>query len=165
MQSNVRFVIIWAALMPVLTGVALLVGPLGIAPWSEVQTGLVVTEVNALSAVVLAVVAYLWAQSVKEPAALQGSVSVFALATLTLGTGFGWWSLTDQATQLVIALVGAVLVFVLTAFNRMVAFAPETVAIEKAKAATPDAVLAAMAPKLVPPTEPVAAVPPEPAPA
>jgi len=117
-KSNARFVVIWAALVPVLTGAALLVSPLHIAHWSEVQTGLVVATVNATSALVLAAVAYLWAHSVKEPAALAGALGAFTIAVVALGNGFTWWDLTDDAAQLVVAFVGSILVLLLAIFVR-----------------------------------------------
>jgi len=153
MQSNVRFVALWAALVPVLTGACYLIEPLGIASWTETQTGLTVAEVNAASALVLALVAFFWARSVKEPAALQGAVSAVAVATLALGSpaGFAWWSFSDKATALLVSFVGLVLVLILTLLNRMVAYAPETVEVEVAKAQTPDVVFGAIADKLQPP--------------
>lgn len=150
-KSNSRFVVIWAALVPVLTGACLLVAPLHVAAWSQVQTGLAVAEINAASAVVLALYAYLWAHSVKEPAVIQGSVSALALSTVLLGDGFGWFSLDDAAAKLLVGFVGLLVVLVLTAFNRSVAYAPETVAILTARAQTPEAMHAAIAPKLHPP--------------
>jgi hypothetical protein len=149
-KSNVRFVAIWAALVPVLTGAAVLVAPLELAHWNPTQTALVIAEVNASSALVLAAVAYLWAHSVSEPAALQGAVSAAALATVFLGDGFHWWNLNDAVAKLLVTFAGLVLVLVLTILNRFTAYAPESVEIERAAAATPEAIAAAMSPKLVP---------------
>lgn len=135
-KSNVRFVAIWAAFVPIVIIAAALVPELKIEPWTTTQVTLVTAEVNAVSAVVLALVAYAWAHSVKEPAAVQGTLTALGVATLALGTGFGWWSLSDQATQLLVLLVGAVVVLVLTIFNRQTAYAPETfdAAVNDAKA-------------------------------
>lgn len=159
-KSNVRFIVIWAALALVLTYMVKLVPALHIAHWTDPQTTASVAEVNALSAAVLAVVAFFWTHSVKEPAALQGAGTAFAGATVLLGASFHWWSLNDAATQLVLGLAGALLVLVLVAFNRMTAYAPETVELEKAKAATPEAIRAAIAPRLMPPATPVPDAPP-----
>lgn len=126
-KSNVRFVAIWAALATFVSSGALLVAPLGIASWTEVQTGLVVATVNTLSAMVLTWVAFLWAHSVKEPAAAQGSTTIAAIAVIALGNGFGWWSLADKVGQLVVVTLLAGIVLVLTIFNRQTAYAPETV--------------------------------------
>lgn len=138
MKSNVRFVAIWAALVPVLTGAALLVSPLGIAHWSEVQTGLVVATVNACSALVLACVAYFWVHSVKEPAAVAGALTATVLSVVALGNVFAWWNLTDQTGQLIVSFAGSVFLLGLAIFVRQSVYAPETVEVEKAKAATPE---------------------------
>lgn len=150
-KSNVRFVAVWAALVPVLTGGALLVAPLGLASWSDVQTGLAVAEVNTASAFVLAVIAYAWAHSVSEPAALNGTLSALVLSTIALGNAFAWWDLTDATGQLVQTFALAVLLLVLTLFVRSKVYAPESVKIERAKAQTPDAVFGALAERLQPP--------------
>lgn len=150
-KSNVRFIAIWAALVPVIAIAAALVPALGIEPWSGTQVALVNGELNAASAAILALVAYLWTSSVKEPAALQGATTTLAIATTALGAGFGWWALNDDATQLIVLGAGALLVLALTALGRSVAWAPESVEMAIAKAQTPEAMLAATHPRLHPP--------------
>lgn len=148
-KSNVRFIVIWAALVPVLAGIAdLLSGPLH---WSGSESQAVTAEIGALSAVLLAAYAFLWKHSVKEPAVLQGSISAATVTTLVLGQSFGWWTLADATTQKIVVLVGLVVIFLLTLFNRYTAWSPESVEIAVAKAQTPEAVFGAINPKLIPP--------------
>lgn len=150
-KSNTRFLVIWAVLLPFILATMPLVPAFGIAHWSPFQVSIVIAESNAGSALVLAAVAYFWAHSVKEPAALQGAVSGFAVATIFLGNGFGWWSLNDNVTQLVTVWVGLGVIVLLVLLNRSVAWSPESVEIAVAKAQTPEAMLAATHPKLHPP--------------
>lgn len=148
-KSNVRFIVIWAALVPVLAGIAdLLSEPLH---WSGAEAQAVTAEIGAMSAVVLAVYAFLWKHSVKEPAALQGAASAATVTTVLLGESFDWWSLNDPVTQKVVTLVGLVLILLLVIFNRYTAWSPESVQIAVAKAQTPEAVFGAINPKLIPP--------------
>ncbi len=158
-KSNVRFVAIWAALVPVLTYAVMLVPALHIAAWSQGQVNFAIATVNAGSALVLAAVAFFWARSVKEPAALQGALTVFVLAVVALGNVFHWWNLDDTTGQLVAFFAVSLFVVGGTAFVRWAVFAPETVEIEKAKAVTPAAVIAAMPEKLRPPSTPVPSAP------
>lgn len=161
-KSNVRFLVIWAAVLPFILATAPLVPALGIAQWSTFQVSVVVAESNAGSALVLAAVAFFWASSTKEPVALQGAVSGFTITTIFLGNAFAWWSLADDVTQLVTIWIGLGLVVLLVLFGRNVAWSPESVAMAVSHAQTPEAVLAAMHDKLHPPTTETAAptVPP-----
>lgn len=152
MKANTRFLVIWAAILPFVLATVPLVPALGIAHWSTFQVSIVIAESNAGSALVLAVVAYFWAKSVKEPAAMQGAVTGFTVATIFLGNAFSWWSLADDVTQLVTVWIGLGLIVLLVLLNRSVAWSPESVAVAVAEARTPEAMLAAMHEKLHPPT-------------
>lgn len=149
-KSNVRFIVIWAALVPVLAGITDLLGTA--LHWSSAEGQAVTAEIGAGSAVILAAYAFLWKHSVKEPAALQGTVSALTVTTVLLGEAFGWWSLSDPITQKIVTLVSLVVLLLLVIFNRSVAWSPESVQIEVAKAQTPAAVFGAINPKLIPPS-------------
>lgn len=118
MQSNSRFAVMWALLLPVLTGAMFLVEPLGIAHWTDTQTALSVAEINAFSALVLVLVAYAWATTPREPAALSGGVGAFAIATFATGNGFHWWMLSDRTENLLLAFIGALVLLVLGFITR-----------------------------------------------
>ena len=70
--------------------------------WSPSQTAFVTAETGAFLGFVAAGLAHLKPGTAKEPVALAGTLTALVSATLALGTGFGWWSLTqDQAGALV----------------------------------------------------------------
>jgi hypothetical protein len=74
-MTNLKFLAIWGALVPVLTGAVLLVQPLGLATWTDVQTGLLVTLINTFSALVIAAVAHFWTKTTSEYAMLSGAAT------------------------------------------------------------------------------------------
>lgn len=151
-MTNQRFVYIWAALMPVITGAIVLVQPLGLASWSTIQTGLVITLANAFSATVLAAVAHFWSKTVSEPAVLVGAVTAFLISLFSVGNAFVWWTIDKTLQDYLLAFVSAVVTLGLAFFVRQSVTSPETLIVEHAKAATPEAFAAATNPKLLPPS-------------
>jgi hypothetical protein len=77
--------------------------------WSAAQTALVTAEAAAVAGLITAVVAHLMPGRSKEPVALAATFTATVSATLALGAGFGWWSLTEQQTSAVAGVVTAVL--------------------------------------------------------
>ena len=77
--------------------------------WSAAQTALVTAEAAAVAGFVTALVAHLIRGTSREPVALAATFTATVSATLALGSGFGWWSLTEQQTSAVAGVVTAVL--------------------------------------------------------
>lgn len=77
--------------------------------WSPAQTALVTAEAAAVAGLIMAVIAHRRPATSKEPVALAATLTATVSATLALGSGFGWWSLTQQQTGAVAGLVTAVL--------------------------------------------------------
>ncbi|MDA0180110.1 hypothetical protein OJ997_07365 [Solirubrobacter phytolaccae] len=92
-----------AAVIVVLTAFA-------IVDWSAAQTAFVTAEAAALLGFLAALLSHLKPGTAKENVALAGTITALVSSTLALGTGFGWWSLTqDQAGALlgtVTAIIG-----------------------------------------------------------
>jgi hypothetical protein len=80
-----------------------------VVDWSAAQTALVTAEMAAVAGLATALVAHLRPGTAKEPVALAATFTATISATLALGSGFGWWSLTEQQTSAVAGLVTAVL--------------------------------------------------------
>jgi hypothetical protein len=77
--------------------------------WSAAQTALVMAEAAAVAGFVTALVAHVIRGTSPEPVALAATFTATVSATLALGSGFGWWSLTEQQTSAVAGVVTAVL--------------------------------------------------------
>jgi hypothetical protein len=77
--------------------------------WSAAQTALVTAEAAAVAGLITALVAHLARGTSKEPVALAATLTATVSATLALGSGFGWWSFTEQQTSAVAGMVTAVL--------------------------------------------------------
>jgi hypothetical protein len=77
--------------------------------WSAAQTALVVAEVGAVTGLVTALVAHLTPATSKEHVALAATFTATVAASLALGSGFGWWDLTEQETSAVGGVITAVL--------------------------------------------------------
>ncbi|MGZ4232540.1 MAG: hypothetical protein ACXVUE_05160 [Solirubrobacteraceae bacterium] len=77
--------------------------------WSAAQTALVTAEAAAVGAFITALAAHLKPNTAKEPVALAATLTAAVSATLALGCGFAWWSLTQQQTGAVVALITAIL--------------------------------------------------------
>jgi len=86
-----------------------LITSLGAVDWSAAQISLVTAEVGAFIAFVTAVVAHYWPSSQQQPVALAATFTALITATLTLGTGFVWWSFTQAQTSALVAVVSAVI--------------------------------------------------------
>jgi hypothetical protein len=77
--------------------------------WSAAQTALVMAEAAAVAGLITALVVHLAPSTSKEPVALAATLTATVSATLALGSGFGWWSFTEQQTSAVAGVVTAVL--------------------------------------------------------
>ena len=80
-----------------------------VVDWSAAQTALVTFEGAAVAGFFTALVAHLRVGTSKEPVALAATFTAMVSATLALGSGFGWWSLTEQQTSAVAGLFTALL--------------------------------------------------------
>jgi hypothetical protein len=86
-----------------------LITAVGLVHWSAAQTALVSAEAAAIIALISALVAHFWPGTAKEPVAVAASFTAFATATATLGTSFGWWTLsTDQVSAVAAVLTSAI---------------------------------------------------------
>jgi hypothetical protein len=77
--------------------------------WSAAQTALVTAELAAVAGLITALVAHLTPGRSKEPVAIAATLTATVSATLALGSGFGWWSLTEQQTSALAGVITAVL--------------------------------------------------------
>ena len=80
-----------------------------VVDWSAAQTALVTAETAAVAGLVTALAAHLRPNTPKEPVVVAATFTATVSATLALGSGFGWWSLTVQQTSAVGGMVTAVL--------------------------------------------------------
>lgn len=80
-----------------------------VVDWSAAQTALVTAEAGAVGGFVTAVAAHRKVDTAKEPVAVAATFTAMVSATLALGSGFAWWSLTEQQTGAVIGLLTAVI--------------------------------------------------------
>jgi drug/metabolite transporter (DMT)-like permease len=102
----------WKALLAALgglTGAAItFITTFGWVSWSAAQTTLVVTEAAAVLALLTAAVAHFYPDTPREPVALASTFTAVLTATLALGSGFSWWSFTQQEVSALAALVVAI---------------------------------------------------------
>jgi hypothetical protein len=77
--------------------------------WSAAQTALVLAETAAVTGLVTALVAHLTPATSKEHVALAATFTATVSATLALGSGFSWWTLSEEETSAVVGVVTAVL--------------------------------------------------------
>jgi hypothetical protein len=80
-----------------------------VVDWTAAQTALVTAEAAAGAGLITALVAHIMPGRSKEPVAVAATLTATVSATLALGSGFGWWSLTEQQTTAVAGVVTAVL--------------------------------------------------------
>ena len=80
-----------------------------VVDWSPAQTAFMTAEAAAVAGFVTALVAHLIPGTAKEPVAVAATFTATVSATLALGAGFGWWSLTEQQTSAVAGVITAVL--------------------------------------------------------
>ena len=99
-----------AALGALVAAVVVVLTAFTLVDWSAAQTAFVTAEAGAFLGFVAALFAHRKPGTAKEPVAIAGTLTALVSSTLALGTGFGWWSLTqDQAGALlgtVTAIVG-----------------------------------------------------------
>jgi hypothetical protein len=100
------------------TAIITLLPALNVVDWSAPQTALVLAEAAAGIAFVTAAAAHLWPGTPHEPVALAASFTALVTATLTVGTGFSWWHLTQQQTSAMVAVVAAAIGLVTAVFAR-----------------------------------------------
>lgn len=77
--------------------------------WSAAQTALVTAEAAAVVGLLTALAAHLMPGTSEEPVAVAATFTATVSATLALGSGFGWWSLTEEQMSAVVGVVTAVL--------------------------------------------------------
>lgn len=80
-----------------------------IVSWSAAQTALVTAEAGAIIGLATALVAHFWPGTQQEPVAVAATFTATISATMALGTGFGWWSLTTDQTGALVGVVSAVI--------------------------------------------------------
>lgn len=97
------------ALGTLAVAVVTLVTVFNVVHWTAAQTALVTAEVAAVGAFVTALLLHLNPSTSKEPVALAATFTAAVSATLALGCGLDWWSLTQQQTGAVVALITAIL--------------------------------------------------------
>ena len=86
-----------------------LVTVFGIVHWSAAQTALVTAEVVAVSGLLTAVLRHVKSDTPKEHVAIAATFTALVSATLALGTGFGWWHMTEQETAAFVGVVTALI--------------------------------------------------------
>jgi hypothetical protein len=80
-----------------------------VVDWSAGQTALVTAEAGAVLGFVAALVAHLRPATAKEHVALAGTFTAVVSATLALGTGFGWWELTQEQAGALLGMLTAII--------------------------------------------------------
>jgi hypothetical protein len=80
-----------------------------VVDWSAAQTALVTAEASAVLGFVAALVAHFKRATAKEHVALAGTFTAVFSATLALGTGFGWWELTQEQTGALLGMLTAII--------------------------------------------------------
>lgn len=78
-----------------------------VVDWSAAQTAFVTAEASAVLGFVAAVAAHFKRATAKEHVALAGTFTAVVSATLALGTGFGWWELTQEQTGALLGMLTA----------------------------------------------------------
>ncbi len=86
-----------------------LITSLGAVTWSAAQISLVTAETAAVIAFVTAVLAHFWPDTQKQPVAVAGTFTALVTATLTLGTGFAWWTFDQDQSSALVSVVSAVI--------------------------------------------------------
>jgi hypothetical protein len=98
-----------AAVSALAVAVITLVTVFQVVDWSAAQTALVTAEVAAVTGLVTALVAHFKPGTPKEHVALAATVTATVTATLALGSGFAWWTLTQEEISALAGVVTAVL--------------------------------------------------------
>jgi putative flippase GtrA len=114
------------ALGPLAVAVIALLTAFGIVDWSAAQTALVTAEAGALIGFVTALVAHFWPQTKQEPVALAATFTAAVSATTALGTGFGWWNLTEEQVSTLASVITAIIGVGSAMVARNIVTAPRT---------------------------------------
>lgn len=80
-----------------------------VVSWSAAQTALVTAEAGAVIGLVSALVAHFWPGTQQEPVAVAATFTATVSATMALGAGFAWWTLTTDQTAALVGVVTAVI--------------------------------------------------------
>ncbi len=112
---------------------------LGAVHWSGAQTSLVSAETAATIAFLSAVVAHIWPDSKKEPVAVAAAFTALVTTTLTIGTGFSWWTLDKEQLSSLTAVVSATVGLGSALFARSKVTAGSTTPVAPTPGAAPDA--------------------------
>ncbi|MDA0167081.1 hypothetical protein OM076_42870 [Solirubrobacter ginsenosidimutans] len=97
-----------------------------VVEWTAAQTALLTAEVAAVGALFAAALAHLKKGTAKEHVALAATFTASVSATLALGSGFAWWSLTEAQTGALLGIVTAVIGVASGLFARGKVEAPTT---------------------------------------
>jgi hypothetical protein len=89
-----------------------------IVDWTAAQTAFVTAEAGAILGFLAALLAHRRPDTAKEPVALAGALTALVSSTLALGTGFGWWSLTQDQAAALLGMVTAIVGVAATMFAR-----------------------------------------------
>ena len=114
------------ALGPLAVAVIAVLTVFEIVDWSASQTALVTAEAGAIIGFVSALVAHLWPGTKQEPVALAATFTAAISATTALGTGFGWWNLTEEQVSTLASLITAIIGVGSAMVARNIVTAPRT---------------------------------------
>ena len=102
-----RAVGVVAAVGVLATATITLLTTLGAVDWSGPQIAMVGAETGAGIAFLTALVAHFWPTTNRETVAVAGSFTALVTTTLTLGTGFVWWTISQAQESAIVAVVAA----------------------------------------------------------
>ena len=94
--------------------------------WSAGETALVTAEVAAIAGLFTAIFRHFKSGTPQEHVAVAATFTAAVSATLALGTGFGWWSMTEQETAALLGVITALLGVGTALFARLRVTAVET---------------------------------------
>jgi hypothetical protein len=114
------------AIGTVAAAVISLITSLGAVDWSAAQISLVTAETAAVIALVTAILAHFWPNTQQQPVAVAGACTALITATLSLGTGFAWWTFTQAQSSAMVAVVSAVIGLGSALFARSMVTAKKT---------------------------------------
>lgn len=80
-----------------------------IVHWTPAQTTLVTTQAAAAWTVITAVAAHYWHETKRQPVAVAGTATAFVAATLSTGSGFSWWRLSETQNASLVSLVTTII--------------------------------------------------------
>jgi hypothetical protein len=75
--------------------------------WVAAQTSLVSTESAAVLAFISAVLAHVWPDTKQQPVAVAASLTALVTATVALGTGFSWWTISPAQSSALVAVLSS----------------------------------------------------------